>query len=107
MRFGRVEGVVTRVVQGDQPALRLTVYLETAHRLRIVREEIVPLLRPVRDAADLAWHADQYTQETIGVQLAEEGWEPIGAGEIPSPEEGELARSATYAVRQFPGGSAE
>jgi hypothetical protein len=51
--------------------------------------------------ADLTWHADQLTQETIGADLAEQGWEVIGGGEPPAPEPGELARSASYAVRQL------
>ena len=66
----------------------------------MVREETVDPLRPLVTAEDLIWHVDQLTQETIGVDLAERGWEAIGAGEVPPPEEGALARSASYAVRR-------
>ena len=58
-------------------------------------------LRPLHTGADFAWHADQLTQETIGVDLAALGWEVIGAGELPSPVPGEIARSASYAVRRL------
>lgn len=101
MRFGRVEGVVVPVGGGPEPRLRLTVYLESGSGLAVVREEILPPLRGTATAEDLIWHADQWTQETIGVELAEQGWEAIGAGEPPVPEPGALARSASYAVRNL------
>ena len=100
MRFGRVEGVVEPVEVEGEVKLRLTVLLETGERLEIVREEVLAAMRPATTPAELAWHADQWTQETIGVDLAEEGWEVIGAGELAEPERGALARSATYAVRK-------
>jgi len=89
-------------VEGEgRSLLHLTVYLETGRRLDVVRDEVLPPLRPVAGAADLIWHADQWTQETIGTDLAEQGWEAIGAGELPQPVAGELARSATYGVRNL------
>ena len=99
VRFGRVEGVVAPVERGCGTWLLLTVYLETGARLEIVREEVLRPLRPVTGIADLAWHADQLTQETIGVDLTARGWEAIAAGELPEPEAGALARSASYVVR--------
>ena len=99
MRFGRVEGVVVPVAQGDEVRLRLTVFLETAGAFEVVRDELVPVLRAIVDGGDLAWHADQFTQETIAVDLAETGWEVIGVGDQPVPETGELQRSAPYTVR--------
>ena len=102
MRFGRVEGVVVPVEVAGERLLRLTVYLETGERLTVVREEDLRPFRPLLGPTDLIWHADQWTQETIGVDLAEQGWEVIGAGELATPEPGELARSATYAVRKLP-----
>lgn len=101
MRFGRVEGVVTPIGDGEGARLRLTVYLETGSRLEVVREETVRPLRPLFTAEDLIWHADQLTQETIGTDLAERGWEAIGAGPVPEAEAGALARSASYAVRNL------
>lgn len=97
MIFGRVEAVASRTEAG----LNVTVYLETGQALRTVRDEEVSPLRPLVTDADLAWHADQYAQETIGTALALEGWEVIGGGEIPDVEPGSLARSATYAVRRL------
>ena len=101
MRFGRVEGVVTPITEAGETLLRLTVYLETGTRLEVVRDQVVRPLRPLATADDLVWHADQLTQETIGTDLAEQGWEAIGAGELPAPEPGALARSAAYAVRNL------
>ena len=106
MRFGRVEGVVTPEERDGQMLLRLVVWLDTGRRVETVREEALAPLRPIAGFADLAWHADQWTQETIGAMLAEQGWEAIGAGDIPEPEPGEenpLPRSALYAVRNLSG----
>jgi hypothetical protein len=101
MQFGRVEGVVEPVDVDGELRLRLTVYLETGHRLEIVREDVLAVLRSIAEPDDLVWHADQWTQETIGVELAEAGWEVIGAGELAGSEPGALARSASYAVRRL------
>ena len=95
MRFGRVEGVVVPEEDSGALLLHLTVYLESGTQLRVVRDEVIRPLRSVESVDDLVWHADQWTQETIGVDLAEEGWEVIGAGELTTPEVGELARSTT------------
>ena len=72
---------------------------------RPVREELLAPLRGVDAFADLVWHADQWTQETIGTTLAERGWEAIGAGDLPTADDldepGALPRSAPYAVRNL------
>ncbi len=101
MRFGRVEGFVRREDGPDGPMLRLTVSLETGRSITVVREERLAPLRPITSAADLSWHADQWTQETIGVDLAETGWEVVGGGDVPEPEQGMVASSAAYAVRNL------
>ena len=105
MRFGRVEGVVTPIETDGQRHLRLVVWLDTGTRLETVREEVLAPLRAINGGADLIWHADQWTQETIGTILAERGWEAIGAGELPTAEDleepGALPRSAPYAVRNL------
>lgn len=100
MMFGRVEGLVRRDV-ADPAAIHLTVTLEAGASFTVVRDEPVGVLRPIHGDADLIWHADQYTQETLGTQLAEEGWEVIGAGDLPTDAEDGLARSARYAVRRL------
>ena len=102
MRFGRVEGMVEPVADRGRTMLRLVVWLETGHRIETVREEVLAPLRGVDAFADLAWHADQWTQETIGTTLAERGWEAIGSGELPTDDaSGALPRSASYAVRNL------
>ena len=101
VRFGRVEGIVEPFEEGGETRLRLTVYLETGSRLTVVREAVVRPLRPLASVDDVLWHADQLTQETIGTDLAEDGWEAIGAGETPASEPGALAKSPAYAVRNL------
>ena len=101
MRFGRVEGLM-EVVYGDGgEELHLRVLLETNMGVTVVRDQVVPRLIASEGNESLSWQADQYTQETIGVDLAAEGWEVIGAGGVPIVGEGEIARSASYAVRQL------
>ena|SRR5688572_9003123 len=102
MRFGRVEGLVEQVEGEGGLRLHLIVTLESGDRFEVVRDELLSPLRAIESVADLAWHADQWTQETIGVDLAEQGWEPIGADEVTDPRPDELARSARYAVRLLP-----
>jgi hypothetical protein len=105
MRFGRVEGVVTPVEAEGQTMLRLIVWLDTGHRIETVRDESLHPLREIASFADLVWHADQWTQETIGTTLAERGWEAIGAGDMPTGDDADdpdaLPRSAPYAVRNL------
>ncbi len=102
MMFGRVDAIAVPIGEADEDgAIRITVYLETGRSIRTVREIEVMPLRPIVSVADLAWHADQYAQETIGADLALEGWEVIGGGEIPEVTEGEVARSAAYGVRKL------
>jgi hypothetical protein len=101
MRFGRVEGFGEVVRSEVRDRLHLRVILETAQGLVVVRDDVVPLLEVPGVESPLTWQVDQYTQETIGVDLATEGWEVIGAGELPTAGAGEIARSASYAVRQL------
>jgi hypothetical protein len=105
MRFGRVEGVVTPIASDGRMLLRLVVWLDTGSRIETIREEILAPLRDIEGFTDLVWHADQWTQETIGTTLAERGWEAIGAGDLPVPDDrdepGALPRSAPYAVRNL------
>lgn len=93
MKFGRVIGIV--VPEGD--LLRLTVTLESGGRISPARDALVPILDPKRD---LDWHADQYTQETIGNELAELGWEAFAVGDTPLPQPG-IGQSSNYSVRNL------
>jgi hypothetical protein len=102
MMFGRVEAVAVRLDPSDGgPRLRITVYLETGRQMSVVRDEEVAALQSDTGMDDLSWQADQYAQETIANELALEGWEVIGGGEIPAEEPGAMARSASYAVRRL------
>jgi hypothetical protein len=104
VRFGRVEGTVTPISTASEQLLHLVVWLDTGRRIETVRDEVLAPLRPVEGFADLEWHADQWTQETIGTTLSEQGWEVIGAGDAPSGDETEASlvpRSAPYAVRNL------
>ncbi len=96
MRFGRVDGFL-RVSAGGE--LFLTVNLESGRELRIVREGAVEQLRPIETDDDLRWHVDQYTQETIAVDLAEQGWEVFAEGDAPPQDDSGLIRSVGYLVR--------
>jgi hypothetical protein len=98
MRFGRVDGFLRVDEQGE---LELTVNLESGRDLRVVRQERVAKLRPIDDEDDLRWHADQYTQETIAVDLAEQGWEVFAEGETPPTDDSGAIRSVGYLVRQI------
>jgi hypothetical protein len=97
MRFGRVEGFIQPL---DNGRVRLIVTLETGAGIVTARDEILDPPSALK-AEDLFWLADQYTQETIGHHLAEEGWEPIGAGEPPNHQVEGPPKSATYAVRNL------
>ena len=108
MLFGRVEAVaVPGDAADDGHGIRVTVYLETGREIKVIRDERLPALRPITGPVDLAWHADQYAQETIANELAIDGWEVIGAGDIPVPVPGTVAKSATYAVRRLSLGFSE
>ncbi len=96
MKFGRVDGFLT---VGDGGTLHLTVNLESGREVTVVRDADVAMLKPIQNDDDLRWHVDQYTQETIAVDLAEQGWEVFAAGESPPHDESGLARSAGYLVR--------
>jgi hypothetical protein len=98
MRFGRVEGVAEPTASGR---FHLRVILETAEAVTVVRDAIVPALLDTEEVSGSSWQVDQYTQETIGVDLAEQGWEVIGASDLPVADLGEVVRSASYAVRQL------
>jgi hypothetical protein len=97
MRFGKVSGYV--VARDD--ALWLTVTLESGRGIKTIRDERAALLRPDLSRESLDWQADQYTQETIGVDMAGDGWEAI-AEEAPAADglEG-IGRSSIYTVRNL------
>jgi hypothetical protein len=93
MKFGRVIGMVVPREDG----LFLTVTLESGGVIRAVREARVPVLDAQQS---LDWHADQYTQETIGVELASDGWEAFANSDPPQPQPG-IGQSLSYTVRNL------
>lgn len=93
MKFGRAYGMV---LDGED-GLMLTVTLEHGRQIDIVRRETV---RRFNDDDDLDWLADQYTQETIGNELAELGWEVVARGDSPVSQAG-IGQSFTYSVRNL------
>lgn len=97
MRFGRVDGYLRQLPNGE---LELTVNLETGGAITVVRSGQVAKLRKIESDLDLAWHVDQYTQETIAVDLAEQGWEVFAEGETPIQNDSLVVRSTGYLVRQ-------
>ena len=97
VRFGRVYGVIMRRSPGE---LWLTVVLDTGREIRTVRDEAVPA---ALSGEDPYWLADQLVQETIGVELAVEGWEAIGEGTGDAEDPVEVtavAASPVWIVRQ-------
>ena len=105
MRFGRVIGTVSPIAGDDYAEngpglLHLSVVLEERANVSVIRSEMVPSLRGPLGETALAWQADQYTQETIGNELALAGWEPIGIAESDETDGVALtASSPTYIVR--------
>ena len=105
MRFGRVVGTLSPLTGHDDAltgphSLYLVVTLEDGARVSVVRSETVSVLPAPPGATGLAWQADQYTQETIGNELALAGWEPIGIAAQDEVDTLELtASSPTYVVR--------
>ena len=100
MRFGKVSGYV--VARDD--GLWLSVSLESGRGLKAIREQLVPVLSESTETATLDWQADQYTQETIAVDLAEQGWEAIAEEAAISEHPEGIGRSKLYTVRNLSGG---
>ena len=98
MRFARVAGFVV----ADDDMMRLTVTLDTSRRIETIRSARVPRLGDTRQQSDLSWQADQYTQETIGNELALLGWEAISE-EPPGEAPVGTGVSAAYLVRNVGG----
>jgi hypothetical protein len=100
VRFGKVSGYV--VARDD--GLWLSVSLESGRGIKAIREELVPMLSETSETATLDWQADQYTQETIGVDLAEQGWEAIAEEAAITDHPESIGRSKLYTVRNLSGG---
>lgn len=97
MQFGRVYGFVTDRPTGER---WLTVVLDTGRELRTVRDEAI---LATLASGDPGWLADQLVQETIGNELAMDGWEAIGEGTVEADDSVEvtaIAASPVWIVRR-------
>jgi hypothetical protein len=77
MLFAHVTGTLIE----DEGGFRILVTLDDRARVRTVRDERLDSLLRRHGRPDALWTADQLTQETIGTDLAEEGWEAVAAVE--------------------------
>lgn len=91
MRFGTVSGVIG----GSEQSGWFTVMLHTGEDSTIVRDERIPVGLA---GSDPVWLIDQLVQETLGNELAEQGWEVIAVSE---PVKDEVTRSRNWTVRHL------
>ena len=101
VEFGRVHGIVEPLTAPPYQRLLLTVTLETRDAVTVVRSQPLEPIRAPDTRDELFWHADQWTQETIGVDLAEQGWEVLGMSDTEHDHLAGPPRSATYSVRRL------
>jgi len=99
VRFMAVHGVGYWLSSEDRTSLHILVTGDDRTVVTTIRDEIVPVLGG-DDSADLDWHVDQYTQETIGVTLAEDGWEVFSVSERSGHLGDGPGSSAVYLVRR-------
>ena len=98
MNFGRVYGRARVSAECAEGQLHIDVSLETGNRIRLVRDECV--LLPPTGEQSLAWWAHQFTQETIGTVLAEDGWEAFAMSESDANRASADDALVTYVVRR-------
>lgn len=91
MRFATVSGVIGK----DEESGWFTVLLHTGENSEIVRDERIP---PALEYSDPKWLIDQLVQETLGNELAEQGWEVVAVGE---PVKDDTVRSRNWTVRNL------
>ena len=99
MRFMAVQGIGYWVQSGPSRSIHIVVTGDDRRSIETIRDETVPALAG-HHGADLAWQVDQYTQETIGVMLAADGWEVFSTSERDELDSGALTSSPVYLVRQ-------
>ena len=97
MQFAQVIGTIF----AGESSYRIVVALDFRTRIETIRVETVDHLLTLNGVADLRWTIDQYTQETIGNDLALQGWEAIAEAQSRRddvPQEG--VASVSYLVRR-------
>lgn len=91
MRFGTVSGVL-----GIGESERwFTVMLQTNNETVVVRDDVVP---SILEGEDSTWVIDQLVQETLGNELALQGWEVVAVSEQALENS---MQSRTYTVRNL------
>lgn len=91
MRFATVSGVIG---MGEDSGW-FTVLLHTGEDSVVVRDQRIP---DGLDDSDPRWLIDQLVQETLGNELAEQGWEVIAVSE---PVKDDSVRSRNWTVRNL------
>lgn len=91
MRFGTVSGVIGAGSGGSW----FTVMLHTGESSDVIRDEAVP---GAFADSNPRWLIDQLVQETLGNELAEQGWEVIAVSE---PVKDDQVRSRNWTVRNL------
>lgn len=91
MRFATVSGVIG----ASESSSWFTVLLHTGEDSVVVRDEQIP---PALADSDPKWLIDQLVQETLGNELAEQGWEVIAVSE---PVKDDNVRSRNWTVRNL------
>lgn len=91
MRFATVSGVIGI---GEQSGW-FTVLLHTGEHSSVVRDERIPTALA---GSEPKWLIDQLVQETLGNELAEQGWEVIAVSE---PVKDDTIRSRNWTVRNL------
>lgn len=95
MRFAHVTGILF----SDRDGYRLEVSIDDRKSVVPVRDERIPRLLEKNGTPDAWWTVDQFTQETIGTTLAEQGWEAVSEAEQAADAEFGLP-TAVYVVRK-------
>lgn len=91
MRFATVSGVIGI----GETSGWFTVFLHTGEDSVVVRDERIPVSLA---ESDPGWLIDQLVQETLGNELAEQGWETIAVSE---PVKDDTVRSRNWTVRNL------
>lgn len=100
MKFMSVQGIGYWIAKDGPRSLHILVTSDDRSVVRTIRDEVVKAL-PGDQVANLTWQVDQYTQETIGVTLAAEGWEVFSITALdPTMEDDGPGCSPVYLVRQ-------
>jgi hypothetical protein len=100
MKFARVQGHGRLIQDENGPILSLLITLDDGRTVTLVREDVVPWL-PFGPPGDAAWQIDQYTQETLGTSLADEGWEVVSQDErVDQIDDDGVSHSSLFIARK-------